>query len=39
MVELEDDEYAAIFSVRPEDTPAPTLDVLNASLGSLTARR
>ena len=32
---LEDGGYAVYFSSRPDDTPEPTLDVLNASVNAL----
>jgi hypothetical protein len=38
VVELADGEYAICYSVRPNDTPKATLDVLNASLNTLLAK-
>jgi hypothetical protein len=38
VVELADGEYAVCYSVRPDDTPQATLNVLNASLNTLGAK-
>lgn len=38
IIELADGEHAACYSVRPNDTPKTTLNVLNASLNTLLAK-